>query len=170
MSDGDVGGDDADGTTEGDDVDDTVGGNDTDGTVREVDTQSPGETRFDHAGIATDDADTLADLYVELFDCERVHEETFGDMWVVFLDLGNGYFELLEPQGEGVIANYLSENGPGIHHLAVATDDIEAALETARACGVDLIDEEPREGAWGHDVAFLHPRSTGGILLEFVEH
>lgn len=131
---------------------------------------SPGVTQFDHAGIATEDADGLADLYVDLCGCERVHEETFRGMTVVFLDVGNGYFELLEPQTESVIGDYLSKHGPGIHHLAIATDDIDAALETARACGVDRIDEEPRPGAWGHDVAFLHPGSTGGILLEFVQH
>jgi methylmalonyl-CoA/ethylmalonyl-CoA epimerase len=126
---------------------------------------------IDHAGIATDDADALADLYADLFDADRAHEETFDGMDVVFLALGNGYFELLEPlDGDGAIASYLDENGPGIHHLAVATDDIDAALDRARGMGVDLVDDEPREGAWGHDVAFLHPTSTGGVLLEFVEH
>ncbi|MEF8782531.1 MAG: methylmalonyl-CoA epimerase [Haloarculaceae archaeon] len=126
---------------------------------------------IDHAGIATDDADALADLYADLFDADRIHEERFDGMDVVFLDFGNGYFELLEPRdGEGAIASYLDENGPGIHHLAVATDDIDAALDRARGMGVDLVDDEPREGAWGHDVAFLHPKSTGGVLLEFVEH
>jgi methylmalonyl-CoA/ethylmalonyl-CoA epimerase len=125
----------------------------------------------DHAGVATDDAGALADQYETLLGCERVHEETFDGMDVVFLDFGNAYFELLEPlESEGAIARYLDSNGPGIHHLAVATDDIEATLATARECGVELIDEEPRPGAWGHDVAFLHPKSTGGILLEFVQH
>jgi methylmalonyl-CoA/ethylmalonyl-CoA epimerase len=126
---------------------------------------------IDHAGIATDDADALADLYADLFDADRAHEETVDGMDVVFLDFGNGYFELLEPiDGEGAIAGYLDENGPGIHHLAVATDDIDAALDRTRRMGLDLVDDEPREGAWGHDVAFLHPKSTGGVLLEFVEH
>lgn len=128
------------------------------------------DTTIDHAGIATDDADALGELYVELLGCEQVHEETFDGMLAVFLDFGNGYFELLEPQDGGTIARYLDEHGPGIHHLAVATDDIDAALDRARACGVELVDEEPRPGAWGHQVAFLHPRSTGGVLLEFVEH
>jgi len=126
---------------------------------------------FDHAGIATDDAEGLADLYTELFDTHVAHEETFDGMKVVFLSLGNGYFELLEPlDDEGAIASYLDSNGPGIHHLAVATDDIEAALATAREMGISLIDEEPRQGAWGHEVAFLHPSDTGGILIEFVHH
>ena len=125
---------------------------------------------IDHAGIATDDADALAGLYTDLLPCDRAHEEQFEGMFVVFLAFGNGYVELLEPREGGTIARYLDEHGPGIHHLAVATEDIEAALSRARACGVDLVDEAPRAGVWGHDVAFLHPRSTGGVLLEFVQH
>jgi methylmalonyl-CoA/ethylmalonyl-CoA epimerase len=127
---------------------------------------------FDHAGIATDDADALADLYAAAFDAPVAHEETFDGMQVTFLDLGNGYFELLEPlpDSEGAIATYLEREGPGIHHLALATPDVEAALAAAVDAGVDPIDDEPRPGAWGHEVAFLHPKSTGGILLELVEH
>jgi methylmalonyl-CoA/ethylmalonyl-CoA epimerase len=126
--------------------------------------------RFDHAGIATDDAPGLAATYADLLDAEIAHEETFEDLNVVFLDLGNGYVECLEPVGEdNAIASYLDRNGPGTHHLALGTRDIEAALDRARETGIELIDETPREGAWGHDVAFLHPKSTGGVLLEFVE-
>lgn len=126
---------------------------------------------FDHAGIATDDAEAVADLHADLLGCPVAHEETFDGMAVVFLDLDNGYLELLEPLGDdGAIASYLAENGPGIHHVAFETDDIEGALANARGLDIDLVDEEPREGAWGHDVAFLHPASTGGILVEFVEH
>ncbi|MEF8812675.1 MAG: methylmalonyl-CoA epimerase [Halovenus sp.] len=126
---------------------------------------------FDHAGIATDDAGGFADLYAGLLGCPVAHEETFDGMAVVFLDLDDGYLELLEPlDDDGAIASYLAENGPGIHHLAFATEDIEGALANARDRDIDLVDEEPREGAWGHDVAFLHPASTGGILVEFVEH
>ncbi|WP_435195636.1 methylmalonyl-CoA epimerase [Natronomonas sp. EA1] len=125
---------------------------------------------FDHAGLATDDADSLSFLFEDLLGVEVVHEELFDGMRVVFLDLGNGYLELLEPTDGGTIATYLENNGPGIHHLAFATDDIEAALETAREREIALIDAEPRQGAWGHDVAFLHPKDTGGILVEFVQH
>ncbi|WP_435335084.1 methylmalonyl-CoA epimerase [Haloarchaeobius sp. TZWWS8] len=126
---------------------------------------------FDHAGIATDDAAAMADLYAELFGFEVAHEEEFDGMRVVFLDCGNGYFELLEPLSEeGTIAKFVDSRGAGLHHLAVATDDIDAALETARDLDIRLIDEEPRTGAWGHDVAFMHPKDTGGILLEFVQH
>ncbi len=125
---------------------------------------------FDHAGIATEDARELAALYEDLFGLEAVHEEAFDGMRVVFLEVGDGYLELLEPLEEGTISRYLEANGAGIHHLALATDDIDAALDRAREHDVTLIDEEPRPGAWGHSVAFLHPKDTGGILVEFVEH
>ena len=125
---------------------------------------------FDHLGVATDDAAALAGLYADLLGTPVAHEETFDGMDVVFLGLGEGYFELLEPHDEGAIARYLDRHGPGMHHVALSTTDIDAALDRAREMGVDPIDEEPRPGAWGHSVAFLHPKSTGGVLVEFVEH
>lgn len=123
---------------------------------------------FHHAGIATDDAASLADRYAALFDVPIVHEEQFDGMEIFFLDLDAGYFELLEPRDGGPIARYLDGHGAGIHHLAVETPEIEAALARADEQGIDRIDEEPRPGAWGHEVAFLHPESTGGVLIEFV--
>ena len=136
------------------------------------DAEGPSGMHVDHVGVATEDAESLADLYTELLDAPVAHEEGFDGLRVVFLDLGgDGYVELLEPVDEGTtIGRYLENNGGGIHHVAFATDDIEAALETAREAGVELIDEDPRDGAWGHDVAFLHPKDTGGALIEFVEH
>ena len=123
---------------------------------------------FHHAGIATDDAAGLADRYAALFDASIVHEERFDGMEIRFLDLDSAYFELLEPRDDGPIARYLDSHGPGIHHLALSTADIEAALTRAAEQGIDRIDDEPRPGAWGHEVAFLHPSSTGGVLIEFV--
>jgi methylmalonyl-CoA/ethylmalonyl-CoA epimerase len=126
--------------------------------------------RFDHLGVATRDADRLADLFGSLLDVPVVHREPFDGLDVAFLDLGNGYLELLEPvDGEGPVARLLARDGPGVHHVAFRTPDVAAALDTARADGVELVDEEPRTGAWGHRVAFLHPESTGGVLVEFVE-
>ncbi|SMO71803.1 methylmalonyl-CoA epimerase [Halorubrum cibi] len=126
--------------------------------------------RFDHVGVATRDAAGLADSFSGLLDAPVAHEETFEGMRVVFLELdGGGHFELLEPVADGTIRDYLEREGPGIHHVALATEDLPAALDRAREFGVDLVDEEPRLGAWGHEVAFLHPRSTGGVLVEFVE-
>jgi methylmalonyl-CoA/ethylmalonyl-CoA epimerase len=130
----------------------------------------PSSMEFDHAGIATRDAAATAERFSTLFDAPIVHEERFEDLSIVFLEFDGGYFELLEPVEEGTIASYLDRHGPGIHHLALATDDIEAALERARRHDVALIDETPRPGAWGHSVAFLHPKSTVGVLVEFVEH
>ncbi|WP_129116819.1 methylmalonyl-CoA epimerase [Halegenticoccus tardaugens] len=126
--------------------------------------------QFDHVGIATPDAAALADLFSDLFDAPIAHEERFEGMTVLFLELEDGYFELLEPHEGGAIARYLDGHGPGIHHVALATDDVEAALAAAHDLDVALIDEEPRPGAWGHEVAFLHPKSTGGVLVEFVQH
>ena len=126
---------------------------------------------FDHAGIATRDADGLVFLFEDLLGVEVAHQEWFDGMKLVFLEVGEGYLEVIEPMDEeGTIAKYLDREGPGIHHLAFATDDIEAALERADERGIERIDEEPRQGAWGHTVAFLHPRDTGGVLVEFVEH
>lgn len=125
---------------------------------------------LDHAGIVSDDAAGLAEQYATLLDAPVAHRETRDGMGLVFLDLGNAYFEVIEPLGdEGPIADYLADHGAGLHHLALATDDVAASLAHARDHGVEPIDDDPRPGAWGHDVAFLHPRSTGGVLLEFVE-
>lgn len=125
--------------------------------------------QFHHIGIATDRIDRLTKMYTRLLGVEVVHEEELESLRVIFLDLGDGYIELLEPiNGEGPIARYLDRHGSGIHHMALATDDIVGALERARGLGITTIDDEPRAGAWGHEVAFLHPSDTGGVLVEFV--
>jgi methylmalonyl-CoA/ethylmalonyl-CoA epimerase len=127
--------------------------------------------RFDHAGIATRDATELAAQYAELFDVPIVHEESFDGMEFVFLSVGEGYFEFIAPLADdSPIAAYLDADGTGIHHLALATDDAAAAIAHAREMGIEPLDAEPRRGAWGHDIAFLNPEDTGGVLLEFVEH
>ncbi|WP_435182638.1 methylmalonyl-CoA epimerase [Halobellus sp. EA9] len=124
---------------------------------------------FDHLGIATDDGADLAATFEAVFDAPLVHEERFDGMVVRFLELESGYFEVLEPEESGPIARFIDRHGPGIHHVALRTDDVATELARAREAGLDLIDEEPRPGAWGHEVAFLHPKSTGGVLVEYVE-
>ncbi|RLM59876.1 methylmalonyl-CoA epimerase [Halobellus sp. Atlit-31R] len=126
-------------------------------------------TTFDHVGVATTDGAELAATFETLFEAPLVHEEVFDGMALRFLELGDGYLELLEPAADGTIARFLDGHGPGIHHVALRTDDVRAALDRARDAGVALVDEEPRPGAWGHEVAFLHPKSTGGVLVEYVE-
>ena len=125
---------------------------------------------LDHVGIATPDAAGQAATFAELLDASVVHREEFDGLDVVFVELPSGYLELLEPLDDGTVQRFLDREGPGLHHLAFRTDDIEAALAHAEALGIDRIDAEPRPGAWGHQVAFLHPGSTGGVLVEFVEH
>jgi methylmalonyl-CoA/ethylmalonyl-CoA epimerase len=125
--------------------------------------------RLDHTGIATEDADELAGLYVDLLDARVVHEES-GGIHFVFVEVDDNYLEFLEPvDPESDIGQYVGEHGPGFHHLGFETEDLPAAMDHARDLGVDLIDEEPREGAWGHDIAFLDPDSTGGVLVEFFQ-
>ncbi|MFB6134452.1 MAG: methylmalonyl-CoA epimerase [Halanaeroarchaeum sp.] len=126
---------------------------------------------LDHVGIATDDVESFAALYGDVLDVAVVHEEEFGEMNVVFLDAGGAYIEALEPlTDESAIARFLGRNGAGLHHLAFAVEDLEDVLSTVSDRGLQLIDETPRDGAWGHTVAFVHPDSTGGVLVEFVEH
>jgi methylmalonyl-CoA/ethylmalonyl-CoA epimerase len=126
---------------------------------------------FHHLGVATGDADATAAVFRSLLGTPVAHEETFEGMTVRFLGLSNGYLELLEPADDvdGPVARHLDRRGPGIHHVAVRTDDLAGAVARAREVGVEMIDDEPRPGAWGHRVAFCHPRSTEGVLLELVD-
>ncbi len=123
-----------------------------------------------HVGIATPDADGLVEVLRSVLDASVVHEEAYEDLWIVFLECGATYLELLEPTADGTVSRYLDRQGPGIHHIGFETTDITTALATARDQGINLIDETPRPGAWSHEVAFLHPESTGGVLIEFIEH
>lgn len=126
---------------------------------------------IDHIGIATSDAAEITETYCELFGASVVHEETIEDLNVWFLELENGCFELLEPtEEEEIITGFLDNHGPGLHHVGIGTPDVRSALEGAMSNGVECIDESPRPGARGQSVAFLHPKSTGGVLIEFVEH
>lgn len=125
---------------------------------------------FHHIGVATDDLDELAERYRTIFDLEVVHEETLEQLRVAFIALEDGYLELLEPLGDsGPIANYLENADTAMHHVAFGVSDIESAIDRAVDAGVRPIDETPRPGAWGHEVAFLNPSDTGGMLVEFVQ-
>ncbi|MBS1880789.1 MAG: methylmalonyl-CoA epimerase [Actinobacteria bacterium] len=128
--------------------------------------------RIDHVGIAVDDLDAAIALYESQLEMPLVHRETvpaFGVEAVLF-DVGDGHVELIAPldQSSGV-AKFLASNGPGLHHVAYAVDDIDATLERIAAAGIERLDEEPRTGIRQSRVAFLHPRSTGGVLTEIVE-
>jgi methylmalonyl-CoA/ethylmalonyl-CoA epimerase len=128
--------------------------------------------RIDHIGVAVEDIDAAIALYGESFEMELAHRETVESQGVeaVLLDVGDGHVELLAPLGPDTpVGRYMAKNGPGLHHVAYAVDDIDAALKGIAAAGVQLIDSEPRVGIRDSRVAFLHPRSTGGVLTEIVE-
>jgi methylmalonyl-CoA/ethylmalonyl-CoA epimerase len=128
--------------------------------------------RIDHIGVAVEDIDAALALYQESFGTELAHRETVESQGVeaVLLDVGDGHVELLAPLGPDTpVGKYMAKNGAGLHHVAYAVDDIDAALEKIAAAGVQLIDSEPRVGIRDSRVAFLHPRSTGGVLTEIVE-
>ena len=128
--------------------------------------------RIDHIGVAVDDLEEAVSLYSERLGMPVQHRETVEEQGVeaVLLGVGESHVELLSPLGpETAVGRFLERNGPGIHHVAYGTDDIESALEGVRAAGLALIDERPRIGIRGSRVAFVHPKSTGGVLTELVE-
>jgi methylmalonyl-CoA/ethylmalonyl-CoA epimerase len=128
--------------------------------------------RIDHIGVAVEDLDSAIGLYQEAFEMPLAHRETVEDQGVeaVLLDVGDGHVELLRPLGpETAVGRFLERKGPGLHHVAYAVDDIDGALERLAEAGLELIDREARVGIRGSRVAFLHPRSTGGVLTEIVE-
>ena len=128
--------------------------------------------RIDHIGVAVEDLDAAIALYERDFAIELVHRETVESQGVeaVLLDVGENHVELLSPLGEETpVGKFLAKRGPGLHHVAYQVADIDAALSSLRDAGMRLIDEEPRTGIRSSRVAFLHPRSTGGVLTEIVE-
>ena len=128
--------------------------------------------RIDHIGVAVDDLDAALDLYRERFSLEEEHRETVEafDVEAVLLEIGEGHVELLKPlSAESGVGKFLERNGPGLHHVAYQTEDIERTLAQVRDADIELIDEKPRTGIRGSRVAFLHPKSTGGVLTELVE-
>ena len=128
--------------------------------------------RIDHIGVAVEDIDAAIELYEGSFEMELAHRETVESQGVeaVLLDVGDGHVELLAPLGPDTpVGKYMAKNGAGLHHVAYAVDDIDATLERLSAAGLRLIDSEPRVGIRDSRVAFLHPRSTGGVLTEIVE-
>src|SRR3954471_15030227 len=128
--------------------------------------------RIDHVGVAVEDLDASIALYEQTYAMTLVHRETVTEQGVeaVLLDVGENHVELLAPLGPDTpVGKFLAKNGPGLHHVAYQTDDIEQALEALEAAGVRLIDHKPRTGIRGSRVAFLHPRSSGGVLTEIVQ-
>jgi methylmalonyl-CoA/ethylmalonyl-CoA epimerase len=129
------------------------------------------ELPLHHVGIAVESLATAQPLFESLAGTagSPVEHVAAQHVNVVFIGSGPGRLELLEPtRADSAVGRFLARRGPGLHHLAYETADLEAALAAHAAAGRELIDRVPRPGAGGHRVAFLHPRSTGGVLIELV--
>jgi methylmalonyl-CoA epimerase len=124
--------------------------------------------KLDHIGIGVRDVEQVAKLWTEVFGVKAKPPVTERDMKVVMIPIGDILVELIAPIGEGVMAKFLEKRGEGLHHLCFEVDDIYSAMKELTAKGMELIDKEPREGAEGK-IAFLHPKSTYGVLTEIVQ-
>ena len=124
-----------------------------------------------HLGVAVDDLDAALSTYERLFGAEVEHRATVEEQGVraASLRIGDGRVELLEPLGADTpVGRFLAKRGPGMHHVAFEVSDLRATLAELAGAGADLIDEAPREGLFGLEVAFIHPDSVHGVLAEVV--
>jgi len=129
-------------------------------------------TRIHHVGVAVADLDESIRTYQSALGAELVHRATNDKegLEAAFLRVGDGEVELMAALREdSPVGKFMTKRGPGLHHVAYAVTDIDQALADARASGLELIDTEPRIGMHGTRIAFLHPKSVGGVLTELVE-
>ena len=127
----------------------------------------------EHIGIAVRDLESAIGIYETLLGVKCYGVESVEDQGVrtAFFQIGKMKIELLAPSGpEGPIARFLEKKGEGVHHLAIAVENLPGALSELVSKGFRLIDAEPRRGAEGLSIAFVHPKSTGGVLIELCEH
>lgn len=135
------------------------------------DAPAPRGTRIAHIGLAVADLDAILPFYRDVLGMPELPLDDSDGARIVGLAAGESLVELLEADSpDSPIARYVSRRGPGIHHVCFAVDDLEGTLSRCRAAGVRLIDETPRMGAEGKRIAFLHPSSTAGVLVELSEH
>ncbi|HST08370.1 MAG TPA: methylmalonyl-CoA epimerase [Gemmatimonadaceae bacterium] len=131
----------------------------------------PRGTRVSHIGIAVEAIATSAPLFREVLGLPEVDLDDSDGARIVGFNAGGSLVELLEADSnDSPIGRFVSKRGPGIHHICFSVDDLDATLERCRKAGLQLIDEKPRIGAEGKRIAFLHPRSTGGVLIELSDH
>jgi methylmalonyl-CoA/ethylmalonyl-CoA epimerase len=129
-------------------------------------------SRIDHIGVAVAELDPAIELYRDGMKLKLVHREVVAEQGVeaVLLDVGENHVELLAPLDEETpVGRFLAKQGPGLHHVAYQVSDIEATLHDLKQAGMRLIDEQPRTGIRGSRVAFVHPRSSLGVLTEIVQ-
>jgi len=126
--------------------------------------------RIAHVGVAVENLETAVAFYRDVLGVEPHPPEMADGATILSLPFGDADVELLAPlTPDGPIARFLARRGPGIHHICYRVPDLDAALAACRAAGYRLVDENPRPGAGGRRIAFVHPKSTAGILLELTE-
>jgi methylmalonyl-CoA/ethylmalonyl-CoA epimerase len=129
-------------------------------------------TQIEHIGIAVKDLQASIKFYENILGlkCYAIEEVKDQKVKTAFFKVGQTKIELLEStEPDGPIAKFIEKKGEGIHHIAFAVDDVEASLKEMESKGVQLIDKQPRKGAEDLNIAFLHPKSTGGVLIELCE-
>lgn len=129
-------------------------------------------SRIDHIGIAVRSIDEASRFYRDALglECTGIEEVPDQKVRVAFFPIGDTRIELVEPTAaDSPIAKFLEKHGPGLHHVAYRVDDLTATLAALKQAGVHLIDETPRPGAHGMQIAFAHPKSTSGVLTEFCQ-
>jgi methylmalonyl-CoA/ethylmalonyl-CoA epimerase len=128
-------------------------------------------TRIAHIGIAVDTLDRILPFYRDVLGLPEEPLDDADGARITGLRAGESLVELLEAETPASpIGKFIAKRGPGIHHICFAVDDLETTLERCRNAGIRLIDEVPRIGAEGKRIAFLHPSSTAGVLVELTEH
>src|SRR5438874_13641813 len=128
--------------------------------------------KIHHVGVAVDDLEAAIELYTTVFGAEVIHRASNerDGLSAAFLRAGEAEVELLKPLREDTpVGKFLAKRGAGLHHIAVAVSDIDKAIEEARSRGLEMIDQEPRIGLHGTRIAFIHPKSVGGVLTELVD-
>jgi len=132
---------------------------------------TPRGTRVSHIGIAVEALAESLPFFRDVLGLKEVPLDDADGATIVGLSAGEPLVELLEGDDPASpIARFVAKRGPGIHHICFSVDDLDAALERCRKAGILLIDDEPRIGAEGKRIAFLHPKSTGGVLVELSDH
>jgi methylmalonyl-CoA/ethylmalonyl-CoA epimerase len=128
-------------------------------------------TRIAHVGIAVRSLDGLVPFFRDVLGMPASPLDDADGARITGLAAGESLVELLEPASpQSPVGKFVEKRGPGLHHLCFAVDDLDATLARCRAAGIALIDDAPRSGAEGKRIAFLHPKSTGGVLVELTEY
>ena len=126
--------------------------------------------KIKHIGVAVDDLQTARNFFEETFDLSTSDKENFGELIFSFIPMGGANLELLQStEADGQIAKFIQKRGQGIHHIALEVDDIQTELDRLKAKGVKLINEKPYRNAHQDLVAFIHPKSTFGVLIELIQ-